>query len=64
MILVRPVKLVLCGALFFVSGLQARPIIDEALRGRPVSAVDILGTVAGLIVAIVVLSKEKRVPAQ
>jgi hypothetical protein len=63
MIALSPAKLALYSVLFFVAGLEARPIINDLVAGRAVTAMDVLGTAGVLLVGIIALTQAKRIPA-
>ena len=51
-------------ALFFIAGLQARPILDALVSGHATPpARDVVGVVALLVVGVIAISKSRRIPA-
>ncbi len=63
MIAFTPGKLALYSVLFFVAGLEARPILNDLVAGIAVKPLDVLGTAGVLLVGIIAITKGKRIPA-
>jgi hypothetical protein len=60
MIALSPAKLALYSALFFIGGLQARPILNALVSGDRLRAIDVAGVCGVLLIAVLGVSTGKR----
>jgi hypothetical protein len=62
MIAFSPLKLALYCALFFIGGLQARPIMNALVSGDSLRALDVAALCGLLLVGVLGVSQGKRIP--